>query len=56
MYCLDYAERPHPGNQLHELVFLGMIHSSHRIYIRSHLIRIVVNFYNHTFLLRDINK
>ena len=27
MYCLDYAERPHPGNQLsfmlHELVFLG---------------------------------
>ena len=27
MYCLDYAERPHSGNQLsfmmHELVFLG---------------------------------
>ena len=27
MYCLDYAERPHPGNQLsfmlHELVLLG---------------------------------
>ena len=27
MYCLDYVERPHPGNQLsfmlHELVFLG---------------------------------
>ena len=27
MYCLNYAERPHPGNQLsfmlHELEFLG---------------------------------
>ena len=44
MCCLDYAERPHPGNQLslmlQQLVFLGVILSSHRICTCSHRIRI----------------
>ena len=40
MYCLGYAERPHPGTQLsfmlHELVFWDVIRSSHRILTRLH--------------------
>ena len=55
MHCLDYAERPHPGNQLsfmlHELVFLGY-HSQFASYTyTSQRIRIV-KFYNYTLRLR----
>ena len=58
--CLDYAERPHPGNQLPFTLYEccmnwyshGVIRSSHRIRTRSRPIRIVVKFYNHTLQLR----
>ena len=57
MYCVDYAERPYPGNQLSFICCMnwyswGVTVSSLRIRTRSRRICMVVKFYNPTLRLR----
>ena len=61
IYCYLFffnfkTERPHPGNQLSFYCMKWyswvVIHSSHRICIRSHCICIVVKVYNHALQLQ----